>query len=79
MSGDEIEAEIQRLLGSMPTGPEAPVASTTDRPRKIVVCHPDLYEQVQRAVTALGHGDVLVQPNRWLPGTDAIYLMDPLW
>lgn len=35
-----------------------------DKPRKIVVCHPDQYVAIQRAVTQLGYGDVLVQPNK---------------
>ncbi len=76
MDDDEIEAEIRRLLGTEPTAPPEPAGSTTDKPRKIVVCHPDLYQQVQKAVVALGHGDVLVQPNRYVPGTDAIYVID---
>jgi hypothetical protein len=47
-----------------------------DKPRKIVVCHPDRYIDVQRAVTKLGYGDVLVQQNRHLPDVDKVYIMD---
>lgn len=46
-----------------------------DKPRKIVVCHPDQYIDIQRAVAKLGYGDVLVKPNRYIePGT--AYVMD---
>lgn len=46
-----------------------------DKPRKIVVCHPDHVIDVQRAVTKLGCGDVLVKPNRHVePGK--MYIID---
>lgn len=49
-----------------------------DKPRKIVVCHPDRYRDVQAAVTKLGYGDVLVQSNRHVPEVDKVYILDPV-
>jgi hypothetical protein len=46
-----------------------------DKPRKIVVCHPDHVIDVQRAVTKLGYGDVLVKPNRHVE-TGKMYIID---
>lgn len=48
-----------------------------DEPRKVVVCHPNIYPEVQAAVMSLGHGDVLVQPNRWVPDAEQVYVIDP--
>lgn len=73
----EIEAEIRRLLGDVAPAPETPVASTTDKPRRIVVCLPVDCERIQAAVTALGYGDVLVQPNSFLPDNGKVYVLDP--
>lgn len=47
-----------------------------DKPRKIVVCHPDIYPEVQKAVVGLGHNDVLVQPNRYVSDPSVAYVMD---
>lgn len=50
--------------------------TTTDRPRKIVVCNPDEYREIQSVVVALGPGDILVKPNGIVePGT--AYVCDP--
>lgn len=46
-----------------------------DKPRKIVVCHPDHVIDVQRAVMKLGYGDVLVRPNRHVE-TGKMYIID---
>lgn len=48
----------------------------TDKPRRVVVCHPSDYADIQRGVTSLGYGDVLVQPNRWVDAGRA-YVLDP--
>lgn len=47
-----------------------------DKPRKIVVCHPDIYPEVQKGVAELGHNDVLVQPNRHIPDAETVYVID---
>lgn len=52
-----------------------PERSTTDKPRKIVVCHPDDFARVNAAVMSLGHGDVLVMPNRYVAAGTS-YVMD---
>jgi hypothetical protein len=45
--------------------PSSPLPdTTTDKPRKIVVCHPDDFVRVNAAVMAMHLGDVLVRPNR---------------
>jgi hypothetical protein len=49
--------------------------TTTDRPRRIVVCHPDDFVWVNKAVMALGLGDVLVMPNRFVK-VGTTYVMD---
>lgn len=49
--------------------------TTTDKPRKIVVCSWDDYPAIQ-AVIAHEYGDVLVQPRRWMDAGTA-YVMDP--
>ena len=49
--------------------------TTTDRPRKIVVCHPDDFVSVNAAVMALAYGDVLVKPNRYIE-VGKVYVMD---
>lgn len=77
MDDYEIDAELRRLLGVREPVERPETASTTDKPRKIVVTHPDLYERVKEAVMALGHGDVLVVSNRWVPEGGQIYVMDP--
>lgn len=47
-----------------------------DKPRRIVVCHPSELVHYQRTVAALGHGDVLVKPSRYVePGS--AYVMNP--
>jgi hypothetical protein len=51
--------------------------STTDKPRKIVVCHPDDFIRINAAVMALAYGDVLVRPNRYVEVGKA-YVMDNL-
>lgn len=38
--------------------------TTTDRPRKIVVCHPDDFARINAAVMSLAYGDVLVQVSQ---------------
>lgn len=47
-----------------------------DRPRKIVVCSWEDYPAIQKGVTALGHGDVLVMPSRHVESGKS-YVMDP--
>lgn len=47
-----------------------------DKPRKIVICHPDIYPEIQRMVVHdLGHTDVLVQRNKWIEPETA-YVID---
>ena len=46
-----------------------------DKPRKIVVCHPDHVIDVQQAVTKLGYGDGLVRPNRHVEA-GKMYIID---
>jgi hypothetical protein len=49
--------------------------STTDKPRKIVVCHPDDFAAVNRAAMTLAYGDVLVVRNRYVD-VGKSYVMD---
>jgi len=49
--------------------------TTTDRPRKIVVCHPDDFVSVNAAVMSFELGDVLVRPNRYCEA-GTTYVMD---
>lgn len=59
--------EIRNALGPAPRG---------DKPRRLVICHPDLVAEMQRMVVHdLGHRDVLVKPSRHLP-VDTAYVMD---
>ncbi len=46
-----------------------------DKPRRIVVCNPSEYAEMQRGVTELGYGDVLVQPNPYIEAGHA-YVID---
>lgn len=52
------------------------VAARGDKPRKIVICSHAEYPSIQRAVAALGHGDVLVKPSHYVDDGKA-YVMDP--
>lgn len=45
-----------------------------DKPRLVVVVHPDIYVEIQEVVTSFGHGDVLVQRNEHVPPKTA-YVM----
>lgn len=49
--------------------------TTTDKPRKIVVCHPSDFPLVNAAVMAMAFGDVLVRPNRFCE-VGTTYVMD---
>ena len=49
--------------------------TTTDKPRKIVVCHPDNFTEVNATVMAMALGDVLVQTNQYCP-VGMTYIMD---
>lgn len=75
-----VETEIRRLIGAaddLERQEATEPRTTTDKPRLLVVVHPDRYDDVQRAVTRLGHGDVLVQQNRWVPDPSQAYVMKP--
>jgi hypothetical protein len=44
---------------------EEPFRSRTDKPRQVVICHPDDFTNVNAAVMKMRLGDVLVQSNRY--------------
>lgn len=46
-----------------------------DKPRKIVVCSPDQFAEVHRAVMDLHLGDVLVQSNRYVDAGQ-VFILD---
>lgn len=70
MSEPEVTIEsllrIKEALEPQPRG---------DKPRLIVVCHPDEYPEIQRVIVRdLGNRDVLVKPNRYVDRGQAIVI-----
>lgn len=47
-----------------------------DQPRRVVVCHPDDFADVNAAVMSLAYGDVLVKPSDCIERGTA-YVIDP--
>jgi hypothetical protein len=50
-----------------------------DKPRKIVICHPDNVRRIQSGLVESGITDVLVKPDpHGIVGLEESYVMDPL-
>ena len=54
-----------------------PPTTKGDEPRLIVVCNPAEFPEIHRGVMAMGHGDVLVKSDRYVPEGQSFVMKPP--